>query len=318
MKLAILDDYQNAALGAADWQSLGTGLEITVFDRHLGFDEEAIAAALEPFDILVIMRERTPFPASLLQRLPNLKLLVTTGMRNLAVDMEQARAQGVPVCGTSTLPYPAAELTVAFIMDLAKKISVENRIMHEGGWQGVVGESLNGKSLGIMGLGKLGARVARFGLALEMNVIAWSENLTQERCDEVGARLVSKDDLFAQSDFLSIHTLLSERTRGLVGAAELAMMKPTAYVVNTSRGPIIDETALIDALKNKSIAGAGIDVYDVEPLPVDHPLRSLDNAVLTGHIGYVIKEHYALLYGEAVEDVAAFLRGEPLRVLNAE
>ena len=318
MKLAILDDYQNAALEAADWGSLGGDIEITIFDTHLGFDEESVAAALLPFDILVIMRERTPFPASLLQRLPNLKLMVTTGMRNLAVDMAQARSQGVPVCGTATLPYPAAELAIAFIMDLAKKISVENRIMHAGGWQGVVGESLSGKTLGLMGLGKLGARVARFGSALEMDVIAWSENLTEERCSEVGARLVSKDDLFAQSDFLSIHTLLSDRTRGLVGASELTMMKPTAYLVNTSRGPIIDEAALVHALRERSIAGAGIDVYDVEPLPADHPLRSLDNAVLTGHTGYVIKEHYALLYGEAVEDIAAFLKGEPVRVLNAE
>ncbi len=317
MKLAILDDYQNAALGSAGWDSLGDGVDITVFDEHFGWDEDHIARLLAPFDGLVIMRERTPFPASLLRKLPNLKLLVTTGMRNLAVDMGAARAQGVTVCGTSILPYPAAELAMAFIFDLAKKLSVENRIMHEGGWQGVVGDGLNGKTLGIMGLGRLGARVARFGKALEMEVIAWSENLDDERCAEEAARLVSKEELFRQSDFLSIHTLLSERTRGLIGAAELALMKPTAYLVNTSRGPIVEEGALIDALTNGTIAGAGLDVFEVEPLPRDHPLRALDNAVLTGHIGYVVKEHYEMLYGECLEDVAAFLKGAPMRVLNA-
>lgn len=318
MKLAILDDYQNAALGSAGWDSLGGDIEITVFDEHLGWDEDPVAAALAPFDILVIMRERTPFPASLLGKLPNLKLLVTTGMRNLAVDMDAARAQGVIVCGTSILPYPAAELAMAFILDLAKKISVENRIMHEGGWQGVVGEGLNGKTLGIMGLGRLGARVARFGKALEMEVIAWSENLTEERCAEEGARLVSKEDLFRESDYLSIHTLLSDRTRGLVASAELALMKPSAYLVNTSRGPIVDEGALVAALTIGTIAGAGLDVFDVEPMPSDHPLRALDNAVLTGHIGYVVKEHYEMLYGECLEDVEAFRDGTPVRVLNAE
>jgi len=316
MKLAILDDYQNAALGSADWESLGSDIEITVFDEHFGQEEDHIAGLLTPFDILVIMRERTPFPASLLGRLPRLKLLVTTGMRNLAVDMEAARACGVTVCGTAILPYPAAEQAIAFIMDLSKKISLENRLMHEGGWQGVVGEALNGKTLGILGLGRLGSRVARFGAALEMEVIAWSENLTQARCSEEGVRFVSKDQLFRQSDFLSIHTLLSDRTRGLIGADELAMMKPASYLVNTSRGPIVEESALINALKSNIIAGAGLDVYDVEPLPVDHALRRLDNAVLTGHTGYVIKEHYALLYGECVEDVAAFVNGTPVRVLN--
>ena len=318
MKLAILDDYQNAALGSADWNSLGGDIDITVFDEHLGWDEDPIATALAPFEILVIMRERTPFPASLLAKLPNLKLLVTTGMRNLAVDMEAASAQGVMVCGTSILPYPAAELAMALIFELAKKISTENRVMHEGGWQAVFGECLNGKTLGIIGLGRLGCRVARFGKALEMDVIAWSENLNEERCAEEGVRLVTKEELFRQSDFLSVNTLLSDRTRGLIGAAELAMMKPTANLVNTSRGPIIDEAALIEALTSGTIAGAGLDVYDVEPLPADHPLRGLENAVLTGHIGYVVKEQYQTLYGECLEDVAAFLKGVPVRVLNAE
>jgi phosphoglycerate dehydrogenase-like enzyme len=317
MKLTILDDYQKAALGAADWDSLGPDINITVFDKHLGFDEDAIAAALEPFEILVAMRERTPFPASLLGKLPNLKLLVTTGMRNLAIDMDAARGQGVTVCGTAMFAYPAAEHAMALILDLAKKISTENRIMHEGGWQGVVAEGLNGKTLGLIGLGRLGVLVARFGLALDMNVIAWSQNLTEERCKEVGATLVSKEELFRQSDFVSIHVVLSDRSRGLVGTDEIALMKPYAYLVNTSRGPIVDEAALIDALKKGTIAGAGIDVFDVEPLPTDHPLRALDNAVLTGHTGYVVKELYEMAYGECVEDIAGWLKGAPTRVLNS-
>lgn len=316
MKLAILDDYQSAALPSADWGGLGNDMEIHVFNKHLGDDQDHIAKTLEPFDILIAMRERTPFPGELMERLPNLKFLVTTGMRNLAIDMEAARARGIDVCGTAMLPYPAAEHAVALIMDLFKKISSENRSMHEGGWQANVSEGLNGKTLGIMGLGKLGERVARFGLALEMDVIAWSQNLTQERCGEVGVRLVDFETLFKTSDVISIHQILSDRTRGLVGAKELGLMKPSAYLVNTSRGPIVDESALIDALKSGTIAGAGLDVYDVEPLPGDHPLRGLGTAILTGHTGYVIKELYELVYGEAAENVAAWLKGEPVRLLN--
>lgn len=317
MKLAILDDYQNAALGSADWASLGRDMEVTVFDQHLGRDEDHIAATLEPFDILVAMRERTPFPASLLKKLPNLKLLVTAGMRNLAIDMDAAAAQGVTVSGTAMLPYPAAEHAMALILDLAKKVSKESPLMHSGGWQGYVSEGLNGKTLGLLGLGNLGGRVARFGQALEMESIAWSQNLTEERCREMGVRLVSKEELFRQSDYISIHLVLSDRTRGLVGAEELALMKPTAYLVNTSRGPIVDEAALVEALKSGRIAGAGLDVYDVEPLPKDHPLRGLDNAVLTGHTGYVVKELYQRVYSESVENIGAWLKGEPIRVLNA-
>lgn len=318
MKLAILDDYQNAALDATDWKSLGPEIEITVFDEHLGTDENRIAQALEPFDILVAMRERTPFPASLLAKLPNLKLLVTTGMRNLAIDMDAARQQGVTVAGTAMLPYPAAEHAMALILDLAKKISKESPLMHQGGWQGHVSEGLNGKTLGLAGLGNLGARVARFGQALEMEVIAWSENLSEERCREVGVRRVDKETLLRESDYLSIHLVLGERTRGLFGKQELALMKPTAYLVNTSRGPIVEEAALVEALRSGAIAGAGLDVFDVEPLPRDHPLRALDNAVLTGHTGYVVAELYELAYGQAVENIAAWRKGEPVRVLNAE
>lgn len=317
MKLAILDDYQNASLAAADWAALGEAAEITVFDAHLGNDIEHIASALASFEVLVAMRERTPFPAALIEKLPNLKLLVTTGMRNLAIDMDAARTKGIDVCGTQMLPYPAAEHAVALIMDLFKKISGENRVMHEGGWQAHVSEGLNGKTLGLLGLGKLGARVAKFGQALEMNVIAWSQNLTKERCDEVGVRLVDAQTLYSTSDVISVHLILSDRTRGLVGANELAQMKSSAYLVNTSRGPIVDEAALIEALEKGAIAGAGLDVYDVEPLPTDHALRRLENTVLTGHTGYVIKELYELVYGEAVENIQAWQKGAPMRLLNA-
>ena len=317
MKLAILDDYQHAALGSAEWTSLGTDVEPTVFDTHLGFDGAGIASALEPFDILVAMRERTRFPRSLLDRLPNLRLLVTTGMRNLAIDMGAARENGVVVCGTDMLAYPAAEHAMALIMDLFKNISSECRLMREGGWQGEVTESLNGKTLGILGLGRLGSRVARFGRALEMDVVAWSQNLTEDRCAEVAVKRVDKDALFRTADVVSIHLVLSERTRGLVGARDLALMKHTAYLVNTSRGPIVDETALVRALTDRTIAGAGLDVFDVEPLPADHPLRGLNNAVLTGHTGFVVKEFYAKAYSEAVEDIAAWRNGRAIRVLNA-
>ena len=316
MKLAILDDYQNTALESADWSVLGDEIEISVFDKHLGWDEDAIAAKLAPFEILVCMRERTPLPASLIDKLSNLKLIVTTGMRNNAIDMDHARSKGIPVCGTQMLPYPAAEHAMALIMDLFKKISKESRVMKDGGWQAYVSESLNGRTLGVMGLGKLGERVARFGLALEMDVIAWSQNLTEERCAEVGVRKVTKEELMSQSDVISIHLVLSDRSRGLVGADELKAMKKTAYIVNTSRGPIIDEAALIDALKNMDVGGAGIDVYDVEPLPTDHPLRGLDNAVLTGHTGYVVKELYTKVYGQCVENIKGWIDGSPERVLN--
>ena len=317
MKLAILDDYQNAALDASDWTSLGSDIEPAVFDTHLGFDEAQIATTLAPFDILVAMRERTRFPRSLLDRLPNLELLVTTGMRNLAIDMDAARENGVVVCGTNMLAYPAAEHAMALIMDLFKNISSECRLMREGGWQGELTESLNGKRLGILGLGRLGSRVARFGQALEMDVVAWSQNLTEDRCAEVGVQRVDKDTLFRTADVVTVHLVLGERTHKLVGARDLALMKHTAYLVNTSRGPIIDEEALVKALTNRMIAGAGLDVFDVEPLPADHPLRGLDNAVLTGHTGYVVKEFYAMAYGEAVEDIAAWRNGRAIRVLNA-
>ena len=315
-RLAILDDYQHVALQAADWKSLGGEVDISVFHDHIK-GEDAVAQALADFDIIVAMRERTPFPASLLQKLPKLKLLVTTGMRNLAIDMKAARKRGVPVCGTALLPYPAFEHTWALILALLKKIPEENQNMHAGGWQSDIIEGARGKTLGVIGLGKLGSQVAKIGVAFGMNVIAWSQNLTEEHARECGATRVEKDELLAQSDVVTIHVLLSDRTRGLIGKRELALMKPTAYLVNTSRGPVVEEAALLEALQGYKIAGAGIDVYDVEPLPPDHPLRKCDNAVLTGHTAYVIRETYELAYGEALEDVKAWLKGEPIRVHNA-
>ena len=316
-RIAILDDYQNAALAAADWDSLGADAEIEVFNEYIE-GEDAVAGALKGFDVVVGMRERTPFPKSLIDRLPDLKLLVTTGMRNLSFDMDAARERGVVVSGTSMLGYPAAEHALALIFALFKKIPQEHITMHEGGWQGNLSEGMNGKTLGLLGLGKLGTQVAKVGLALGMDVIAWSQNLTDERCAEVGVTRIGRDGLFQESDVISIHLVLGDRTRGLVGAPEFSLMKPTVYLVNTSRGPIVDEAALVEALANGTIAGAGIDVYDTEPLPRDHPLRRLPNVVLTGHTGYVVKEFYAVAYGDAVEDIRAWLRGASVRVLNAE
>lgn len=315
-RVAILDDYQNVALDCADWAGLAPEVEVTAINEYLG-GEDAVAAAVRDFEVLVIMRERTPIPASLLEKLPNLKLLVTTGMRNLAVDMDAARRRGVTVCGTALLPYPAFEHAWALIMALVKQIPREDRAMHEGGWQAGFSDGLRGRTLGVLGLGKLGCQAAAIGIAFGMRVIAWSSNLTDGRAAECGAARVDKDTLFRDSDILTIHLLLSDRTRGLVGARELGLMKPTAYLVNTSRGPIVDEAALVRALSDRTIAGAGIDVYEVEPLPRDHPLRGLDNAALTGHTGYVMRENYALAYGEAAENIAAWLKGAPVRVLNA-
>lgn len=315
-RIAILDDYFDGALAATDWSVLDDA-EIDVFNEHLGHDHDKVAAALAPYDVLIAMRERTPFPAELLEKLPNLKLLVTTGMRNLAIDMDAGRARGIDICGTDMLPYPAFEHAWALILAVTKKIPLEDRTMKSGGWQKGTGIGLNGKTLGILGLGKLGAQVARVGKAFEMDVIAWSQNLTDERCAEVGGvTRVDKDELFARADVITVQMVLSDRTRGLVGAREFGLMKPSAYLINTSRGPIVDEAALLDALQNNRIAGAGIDVFDVEPLPADHPFRKLENAVLTGHTGYVIAELYQKVYGQAVENIQAWMAGTPTRLLN--
>jgi phosphoglycerate dehydrogenase-like enzyme len=314
-RIAILDDYQNAALDCADWSAIPGDPEIVSFREFIP-GEDAVAEALADFDIVVAMRERTPFPASLMARLPKLRLLVTTGMRNAAIEMQAAAERGVPVCGTALLPYAAFEHAWALILALAKRIPREDRLMREGGWQAGVSDGLHGKTLGVLGLGKLGAKVARVAHAFDMKVIAWSHNMTDAQAAEHGATRVEKDALFRESDIVTIQLVLSDRTRGLVGRHELSLMKPTAMLVNTSRGPIVDEAALIDALRSGQIAGAGLDVFDTEPLPADHPLRSLANTVLTGHTGYVMLENYALSYSQAVEDIKAWLAGEPVRVLN--
>ncbi len=314
-RIAVLDDYLKLALASADWSLLPSGAQVQLFHQHLG-DEDAVAEALADYEVLVLMRERTPLPASLIVRLPRLRLVVTTGMRNLSIDMQAARERGVDVCGTSMLPYPAFEHAWALILALAKNVPREDRLMHEGGWQAGPTDGLSGRTLGVLGLGKLGAQAARVGGAFDMEVVAWSQNLTAERAQDCGARLVDRDTLLATSDFLTVHLVLSDRTRGLIGREELARMKPTAYLVNTSRGPIVDEAALVDALRAGRIAGAGIDVYDTEPLPADHPLRTLDNAILTGHTGYSTREAFGVMYGQCVECVKAWLDGAPVRVLN--
>ncbi|MFD2471910.1 D-2-hydroxyacid dehydrogenase family protein [Amycolatopsis silviterrae] len=313
MKIAILDDYQNVALQCADWTPLRA--EIEVFDEPFAGPDE-VAARLAGFDVVVAMRERTPFPAAVFDRLPALKLLVSTGRRNAAIDLDAAKRCGVVVSATGALAAPTVEHAWALILAGARNLPAELRSMREGGWQVGLGMALRDKTLGLLGLGRLGAEVARIGQAFGMKPIAWSQNLTPERAAEHGVTAVSKEDLFAQADVLSVHLVLSERTRGLVGTAEFAAMKPTSLLVNTSRGPIVDETALLDALRGKKIAAAALDVYDVEPLPADHPLRTLDNAILTPHIGYVSRETYEIFYGGAVEDIAAFQAGEPINVLN--
>jgi phosphoglycerate dehydrogenase-like enzyme len=314
MRVAVLDDYQAAALDLADWRSLHPGAQIEAFDVHIS-DEAELARRLHVFEAVVAMRERTPFPASLFDRLPNLRLLVTSGMRNAAIDVAAAAKRGVTVCGTDMLPYPTAELTWGLILGLARHIPREDATMRQGAWQTTLGIGLKGKTLGLLGLGRLGAQVAAVGKAFGMEVISWSQNLTAERATAAGATLVDKAALLAAADVVSIHLVLSQRTTGLLAAADLAQMKKSAFLVNTSRGPIVDEAALLQALQEKRIAGAAIDVYGTEPLPADHPFRRLSNVVITPHLGYVTVENYRLAYGQAVEDIAAFLAGAPIRVI---
>lgn len=315
MKLAILDDYQGVALTMADFSPLRE-VEITVFERHLG-GLDAVAAALAEFEIVCAMRERTPFPRALFERLPQLRLLVSTGHRNAAIDLAAAAEHGVTVCGTESLGRPAAEHTWALLLAAARHLPAEDRRMRAGGWQGTIGQTLAGRTLGVIGLGRLGAIVAGFGRAFAMEVLAWSQNLTAERAAEVGATLVDKRELLERADFVTVHLQLSERTRGLIGAAELAAMKPSAWLINTARGPIVDEAALIDALERRAIAGAALDVYDQEPLPEDHPLRRLDNTVLSPHLGYVTADTYRVFYAGTVAAVRAWLDGAPIKVLAA-
>lgn len=310
MRIAILDDYQDVALTFADWDSLNAG--ITVFTEPLTDP----AAQLRGFDVIVAMRERTRFPAALFEQLPDLKLLVSTGRRNAAVDLDAARRHGVVVSATGYIGEPTVEHTWALILAAARNLPREFRSMREGGWQTTVGTTLHGRTLGLLGLGRLGASVAKIGQAFGMETIAWSQNLTPEKAAPHEVTAVSEEELFARSDVLSVHLVLSARTRGLIGAAELAAMKPSAVLVNTSRGPIVDEDALVDALRRKEIGAAALDVYDTEPLPADHPLRTMDNAVLTPHLGFVARETYEIFYGDAVEDIAAFRAGDPIRVME--
>ncbi len=312
--LTILDDYQGVALTSADWSAVQARFDVQVLGEHVA-DEEELVQRLAGSEVIVAMRERTPFPAELLARLPALRLLVTTGMKNAAIDIEAARARGITVCGTSGTGNAVPEITFGMMIALMRNFAAEDANMRAGGWQRTIGPGLAGSTLGIVGLGRLGIPVARLARAFEMRVLAWSPNLTVDRAAEHDVRAVDKETLFAHSDVVTIHMPLSERSRGLIGAADLARMKPTAYLVNTSRGPIVDESALVEALRERHFAGAALDVYDVEPLPVDHPLRSLPNTLLLPHIGYVTTEVYRTWFGQAVEDIIAWADGQPVRVL---
>jgi phosphoglycerate dehydrogenase-like enzyme len=314
-RVAVLDDYQQVAEALGDWRSLPEGTEVVFFHDHLD-DEEAIAHRLRDFDVVAIMRERTPFPSSLLARLPRLRLLVTTGIQNRAVDVAAAQAAGVVVSGTGSFANGAPELTWALILGALRHLPEEDAATRAGGWQRTVGADLKGRVIGILGLGRIGSHAARVANAFEMDVIAWSQNLTAERAADAGARRVEKDELFRLSDILTIHLVLSPRTRALVGARELGLMKPTALLVNTSRGSIVDEEALVSALRERRIGGAALDVFAHEPLPQGHPLLGLPNTVLTPHIGFVTETTYRRYFQETVEDIAAFLAGSPIRLVE--
>ena len=316
LRCAILDDYQNVALQLADWGPLADRVETTVFDTPFASQQEAIAA-LQDFEIVCAMRERTPFPRAVFEALPRLKLLITSGMRNAAIDLEAARARDVVVCGTAMVGNPTAGLTIGLMLELTRKIGFENARMKAGEpWQVTLGEDVDGKTLGIVGLGKLGSRVAAIGRALGMKTIAWSSNLTPEACEKEGVTYATKQELFATADVITIHLVLSDRSRGLIGRDDLARMKPTAYLINTARGPIVDEAALLEALQARRIAGAALDTFSQEPLPQDSPLRTLDNVVITPHLGYVTAENYRRIYREMIESIEAWLQGEPLRRLG--
>jgi phosphoglycerate dehydrogenase-like enzyme len=313
LRIGILDDYQDVARDLADWNSLSARVEVFTAPFR---DGDEVVEYLADFDVLVAMRERTRFSADVLSRLQRLKLLVSTGAVNAAIDVKAARALGIVVCGTGYFSYPTAELTWALILAATRNLPAQVQSMRTGGWQVGLGTSLRGRTLGVVGLGNLGQQVAAFAHAFGMHVIAWSPGLTPEKAAGHDVTAVSKEQLFTKADVVSIHMVLSERSRGLVGAPELALMKPTSVLVNTSRGPIVDEDALVEALRRRGIACAALDVFDIEPLPADHPLRCLDNALLTPHIGYVSDQLYTVFYRDAVEDIAAFTAGSPIRVLD--
>ncbi|MFE1194931.1 D-2-hydroxyacid dehydrogenase family protein [Streptomyces olivaceoviridis] len=316
LRCVVLDDFQGVATRSADWSVIEEQVEVVALREHLD-GEDAVAAALAEYDIVVTLRERVPFPGSLIARLPRLKLLIASGMRNSVIDYAAAEAHGVTVCGTASSSAPPVELTWALLLGLARGIVQENNALRgDGPWQSTVGADLHGRRLGLLGLGKIGSRVAQVGLAFGMRVSAWSQNLTKERAAEVGVELAgSKEELLRDSDFVSVHLALGDRTRDLVGAAELALMKPTAYLVNTSRAAIVDQDALLAALHEGRIAGAGVDVFDIEPLPAGHPMRTAPRLLATPHLGYVSQANYTTYYGQAVEDIQAYLAGFPVRRL---
>ncbi|MCS3472158.1 phosphoglycerate dehydrogenase-like enzyme [Pseudomonas sp. JUb42] len=313
LRIAVLDDWQSIASGVLDWSVLDSVGEVSFLHQYPA-DTATMVERLASFDVICIMRERTPFNEALLSQLPNLKLLVTGGMRNAAIDVAAARRHGIEVCGTESYKHAAPELTWALIMGITRNLVSEANSLRAGNWQIGIGSDLHGKTLGILGLGSIGKWIARYGQAFGMKVIAWSQNLTAEAAAEVGVTRVSKQELFEQADILSVHLVLSDRSRGLVDAEALGWMKPTAYLINSSRGPIVDEAALIDSLRHKRIAGAALDVFDIEPLPVDHPYRSLDNVLATPHVGYVTQNNYHMFYSQIIEDIQAWHAGKPIRV----
>ena len=314
-RVAILDDYQGVATSLADWSRVAKDVAVEQIREHVA-DPTALARRLQGCEIVVIMRERTPFPRALFEKLPDLKLVVTSGMRNAAIDLAAAKDRGVVVAGTPSLGYPTAELTWGLILALHRHIPYEDRGMRDGQWQRTVGTGVRGKTLGVIGLGRLGSLVAQVGKAFGAAVIAWSQNLTPEKCAQAGVAYAAKDELLKRADIVTIHLILSARTRGLIGARDLALMKPSAYLVNTSRGPIVDEAALIAALEQNRIAGAALDVFDTEPLPAGHKLRALSNTVLTPHLGYVIADNYRGFFEGAVENIRNWLDGKPVRVVE--
>jgi D-3-phosphoglycerate dehydrogenase len=315
IRAAILDDYQNVALKFADWSALAKDVEIKVFTAPIGGDE-AVIKALQGFAVVCMMRERTPFNRKVIEGLPDLKLLITTGARNASIDLKACAERGITVCGTGGFGNPTAGIAFGLMLELTRNIGFENARMKAGEpWQITIGQDLEGLTLGVLGLGKLGQRVAAIGKAFGMKAIAWSQNLTAEKAKEGGAEYVTKEELMRRADILSVHVVLSDRSRGLIGADDLALMKKTAYLINTARAPIVDQAALLKVLQEKKIAGAGLDVFEVEPLPVDHPFRKLDNVVLTPHLGYVSEQNYRKQYAEVVEDIRAWLDDKPVRMI---
>jgi phosphoglycerate dehydrogenase-like enzyme len=312
--VTVLDDYQDVALTLADWSPVRSKYTVEAIREHIA-DQSELIARLRDSEVVVAMRERTPFPADVLKQLPALRLLVTTGPRNASIDVDAAKAQGITVCGTTGTGTAMPEITLGMIIALTRNFAQEDAAVRAGEWQHTIGPGLAGSTLGVIGLGRLGIPVAQLAQAFQMSVLAWSPNLTQDRAERYGVRAVDKRTLFAESDVLTIHMPLSSRTRGLIGAEDFALMKPTAYLINTSRGPIVDEAALVEALRAGRIAGAGLDVYDVEPLAADHPLRSLPNTLLLPHIGYVTTDNYRIWYGQVVEDIVAWSNGSPVREL---